>query len=243
VSRSGPVREAHIVKFNNSCNYALRWSRVAQSVQCLATGWTTGRSRFDPRQRQRIFPLASLSRPGLRPTQPPVQWVPGVLSPGLKRGRDVTLTTQPHLVPRSRMSRSYTSSLPSAFVGCSGTALVFMHWGRPRYRQCSKWTGICQHTVPVLLFVSEFHTGTYQYILHSFIFFVWLRAGLPGDRGSIRGRGERIFPLRVACVQTGSVAHSDSCTMGTGDPFPGAKVRPGRDANHSPPPSAEVVNE
>jgi hypothetical protein len=32
-----------------------RVSRVAQSVQCLATGWTTGRSRFDPRQRRRDF--------------------------------------------------------------------------------------------------------------------------------------------------------------------------------------------
>jgi hypothetical protein len=30
--------------------------------------------------------------------------------PGAKRGRGVTLTTYPHLVPRSRMSRSYTSS-------------------------------------------------------------------------------------------------------------------------------------
>jgi hypothetical protein len=34
-------------------------------------------------------------------TQPPVQWVPGVLSPGVKRGRGVMLTTHPHLVPRS----------------------------------------------------------------------------------------------------------------------------------------------
>jgi hypothetical protein len=42
--------------------------------------------------------------------QPRVQWVPGVLSPGVKRGRDVTLTTYPHLVSRSRMSRSYTLS-------------------------------------------------------------------------------------------------------------------------------------
>jgi hypothetical protein len=31
----------------------------------------------------------------------PVQWVPGVLSPGVKRGRGVTLTTHPHLEPRS----------------------------------------------------------------------------------------------------------------------------------------------
>jgi hypothetical protein len=34
----------------------------------------------------------------------------GVLSPGVKRGRGVTLTTHPYLVPRSWMSRSYTSS-------------------------------------------------------------------------------------------------------------------------------------
>jgi hypothetical protein len=46
----------------------------------------------------------------LGPTQPPVQWVSGV-----KRGRGVTLTTQPHLMPRSILSRSYTSSpLPPA---------------------------------------------------------------------------------------------------------------------------------
>jgi hypothetical protein len=31
--------------------------------------------------------------------------------------------------------------------------------------------------------------------------------------------------------------------MGTGGPFPGGKVRPGRDADHSPPSSAEVKNE
>jgi len=37
----------------------------------------------------------------------------GVLSPGVKRGRDVTLTTDPHLVPRSIMSRSYTFSPPA----------------------------------------------------------------------------------------------------------------------------------
>jgi hypothetical protein len=40
------------------------------------------------------------SRPALGPTQPPVQWVLGVLSPGLNRDRGVTLTTH-HMVPRS----------------------------------------------------------------------------------------------------------------------------------------------
>jgi hypothetical protein len=42
-----------------------------------------------------LFVFFSVSRPSLRPTQPPVQWVPGVLSPGLKGGRVVTLTTNP----------------------------------------------------------------------------------------------------------------------------------------------------
>jgi hypothetical protein len=39
-------------------------------------------AEFDPRQRQRIFPLASVSRPTLRSTQPPIQWVQEVLSQG-----------------------------------------------------------------------------------------------------------------------------------------------------------------
>jgi hypothetical protein len=58
-----------------------------------------------------------VSRPALGPTQPPVQWVPVVLYPGLKRSRGVTLTTHQHLVPRSKMSRSYTSSPPKSLRG------------------------------------------------------------------------------------------------------------------------------
>jgi hypothetical protein len=33
------------------------------------------------------------------------------------------------------------------------------------------------------------------------------------------------------------------CSMGTGGPFPRGKARQGRDADHSPPSSAEAVNE
>jgi hypothetical protein len=50
----------------------------------------------------------------------------GVLSPGVKRGRGVTLTTYPHLLPMSWMSRSYTSSPPNASMACSGTAAALM---------------------------------------------------------------------------------------------------------------------
>jgi hypothetical protein len=45
------------------------------------------------------------------------------------------------------------------------------------------------------------------------------------------------------CVQTGSGTHPASCPMGTGGPFPGGKARPGRDSDHSPAYSAEVMNE
>jgi hypothetical protein len=40
-------------------------------------------------------------------------------------------------------------------------------------------------------------------------------------------------------VQTGSWVHPASYTMGTGSSFPGVK-RPGREADHSSPTSAEV---
>jgi hypothetical protein len=63
----------------------------------------------------------------------------------------------------------------------------------------------------------------------------------PGDRGSILA-GAKVFSSSL-CVQTGSGAHPASCTLGTGGPIPGGKARPGRDADHSPPTSAEVVNE
>jgi hypothetical protein len=69
----------------------------------------------------------------------------------------------------------------------------------------------------------------------------WLRAGRPGDR--VRSpAGAKDFSSSL-CVQTGSEAHSASCTMGTEGPFPGGKARLGLDADHSPPSSAKVVNE
>jgi hypothetical protein len=53
---------------------------------------------------------------------------------------------------------------------------------------------------------------------------------------------QRIFPLNL-CVHTGSGVHPASCQMSTGGPFPGGKARPGHNAGHSPPSSAEVMNE
>jgi hypothetical protein len=58
------------------------------SVLDTRTRW----SRFDPRQRQRIFLLASASRPALGPTFPPIHWVMGTGGPfpgsKARQGRD-----------------------------------------------------------------------------------------------------------------------------------------------------------
>jgi hypothetical protein len=59
-----------------------------------------------------------------------------------------------------------------------------------------------------------------------------------------RGSGDRI-PVEArfsAPVQTGPAAHTASCVMGTGSVL-GGKERPGRAADHSPPSSAEVLEE
>jgi hypothetical protein len=48
-------------------------------------------------------------------------------SAGAKARLGVMLTTHPHLVPRSRMSRSYTFSPPSALVACGVIALAFLY--------------------------------------------------------------------------------------------------------------------
>jgi hypothetical protein len=45
------------------------------------------------------------------------------------------------------------------------------------------------------------------------------------------------------CVQTGSGAHPASYIMGTGGSLPGGKARLERDADHSPPSSAEAKKE
>jgi hypothetical protein len=67
----------------------------------------------------------------------------------------------------------------------------------------------------------------------------------PGSSGSIvSGYGLDYWAIDVRtpagakdfssslCVQIASGAHSASCPMRTGGPFPGGKARPGRDCDH-----------
>jgi hypothetical protein len=78
-------------------------SWTTQYSDWLRAGRPRGRSSSPGRIKN--FPFSKLSRPALGPTQPPIQWEPGVLSPGVKwQERDADANLQ--LVLRSRKRRS-----------------------------------------------------------------------------------------------------------------------------------------
>jgi hypothetical protein len=78
--------------------------------------WTFGVLGFDSWQGLGIFLFTTASRMVLRPTQPPIQWVLGALSLGVKRpGREAD-----HLPPSSaevKNAWSYTSTPPIRLHG------------------------------------------------------------------------------------------------------------------------------
>jgi hypothetical protein len=68
---------------------------VAQSVLRLATAWTTTDATSSlGRDETFHFPIKTLG-----PIQPPIEWIPSVLSPGLKRIRVKLITHLPSINP------------------------------------------------------------------------------------------------------------------------------------------------
>jgi hypothetical protein len=64
--------------------------KESELLSRYSDGLRAGRPGFDSRQ-CKIFTyiLSTTLRPNLRPIQPPIQWIPGALSPGVKRqGRE-----------------------------------------------------------------------------------------------------------------------------------------------------------
>jgi hypothetical protein len=81
-------------------------------------------SRLDDRSsspgRVKNFLLSTLSIPALRPTQPPIQWVPWALSPGSKAaGGPAVAQTVSHWIPTA--AAHVHVGAPCGFCGQSGT--------------------------------------------------------------------------------------------------------------------------
>jgi hypothetical protein len=75
------------ISYSLSVNYPTIWRRSRNSYIGIATGcgldsWGVG---VRVPVGGKIFLLSMFTRPVLGPTQPPIQWVPGNLTPGLKR--------------------------------------------------------------------------------------------------------------------------------------------------------------
>jgi hypothetical protein len=83
--------------------------------------------RFPAEAREFYSSLCIQTSSGAHPR--PVEWVPGGPFPGVKLGRGVKLTAYPHLVPRSWMSRSYTSSPPCASISVLWDSFTAVYYG------------------------------------------------------------------------------------------------------------------
>jgi hypothetical protein len=79
----------------SQCYHSISFLAIRCPRGFSATGWTFGVLRFDSRRGLGIFLFTTASRPALGPTQPPIQWVPGALSLGVKRSGRGTITPTP----------------------------------------------------------------------------------------------------------------------------------------------------
>jgi hypothetical protein len=88
-----------------------------------ATGWTIGILGFDSRRGLGIFFFTTTSRTALGPTKPPIQWVTGALSLGVKwLGREAD-----HSFPSS-------AEVDNAWSYTSTPQYVFMAWCLVKHR-------------------------------------------------------------------------------------------------------------
>jgi hypothetical protein len=81
----------------------------------ISLGYGLDDWEFKSRQELGIFLLTTASRPVLEPTQPPIEWVPGALSLGVKRpGREADHS--PSSSAEVKNAWIYTSTPQYAFV-------------------------------------------------------------------------------------------------------------------------------
>jgi hypothetical protein len=90
-------------------------------------GWTIGWSGFDSQEELGIFLFDTMSTPALEPTQPPIQWVPGAISLGVKRpGREANRSSSVAIKEcvELYLHSPNTCSLRGAYL-CTETTLAF----------------------------------------------------------------------------------------------------------------------
>jgi hypothetical protein len=110
-----PIRPIHLTERNRLTHLPAFWRY--QSNLGWATGWTIGVLGFDSLRGLGIFLFTTASRTAQRPTQPPIQWVPGPLSLEVKRsGRE-----SDHSPPSS-------AEVKNAWSYTSTSQYVFMAW-------------------------------------------------------------------------------------------------------------------
>jgi hypothetical protein len=81
----------------------------------VVTRLRVGQLGFDSQEGQEIFLLATASRPALRATQPPIQWVLRVLSLGIKwTGYEADHT--PPSSAKVKKEWSFSSTLPYVYM-------------------------------------------------------------------------------------------------------------------------------
>jgi hypothetical protein len=111
--------------------YFTTWEpgQLSRYSDWLRAGRRRGRSSCPGRVKNFLF--STSSRPALGPTQPPIQWVPGARSPGVKReGREADYS--PPINAEVKKTWVYTSTPPIRLHSVvlnylsTGTALLFL---------------------------------------------------------------------------------------------------------------------
>jgi hypothetical protein len=97
--------------------------KTHEQETCLATGWTTGQSRFDPRQRQKDFSCTLCFQTGSEAHPASDAMGTGGPFPGAKRGR-AWCWPPTSIYCRGQEWGVITPLPPSATMACNGTALL-----------------------------------------------------------------------------------------------------------------------
>jgi hypothetical protein len=125
-------------------------------VSRVATGWTTGRSALDSRQRRKDFSssLCVQTGSGALPASCTMGTGGGPF-PGAKARPRRDANHSPHLVPRSRMSRSYTSSPPKRLRGMYWDSFSFFSIQMSHHLHVCVSTSLYQSLLPIACHVAD----------------------------------------------------------------------------------------